>query len=229
MNLLEINNLDMYEVAFLKPLSGYDFFAEHLSCVEDLNIDIVKFNYTELSKFNAYNNDLIIIGLDDDNLADIEVFLKNVELFFSGVIIVVDHKFNMKNKFILSELGVENYFYLPISLDDFVSYLPWYINKTSEKVIKYKDIILNTDSRSIKRGGGWLSLKNMEFRLIRYLMLNKCKIISKDRILSEVWDMNSLICSKTVEVHMCRLRNKIDRDFEDKLLHTIPNTGYMLK
>jgi DNA-binding response OmpR family regulator len=227
--LLDIKNLDMYEVAFLKPFCGYDFFAEHLSCVEGLNIDIVKFNYTELSKFNVYDNDLIIIGLDEDNLADIEIFLKNIDLFFSGVILVVDLKFNMKNKFILSELGINNYFYLPISIEDFVSYLPWYIDKNSENVIKYKDITLNMDSRSIQRGGGWLTLKNMEFRLIRYLMLNKCKILSKDRILSEVWDMNSLISSKTVEVHMCRLRNKIDRDFDDKLLHTIPNTGYMLK
>lgn len=220
----------MYKVAFLKPELKYDFFAEYVSSVDTIDLEICNFNYDELVGFEPYQYNLIIIGLDEMHMSDIEMFLVNIELFYAGVVMVVDSSFSMQRKFVLNQLGVENYFYMPLEMEDFVCYLPWYMDQNIKKhLISYKDVVLNIDNRMISRGGIELKLKNMEFRLLKYLLLNKGKIMSKDTILSDVWDMNSLVSSKTVEVHMCRLRKKIDFNFDEKLLHTIPNTGYMLR
>jgi DNA-binding response OmpR family regulator len=220
----------MYKVAFLKPERKYDFFAEYISVVETIDLRVIEFNYSELSSFDVYEYDLVIIGVEKVHMSDIEIFLVNIELFFAGVVMMVDSEFSMQRKFMFNQLGVENYFYLPLEMSEFVCYLPWYMDQNAKKhIISYKDITLNIDNRMISRGGIELQLKNMEFRLLKYLLVNKGKIVSKDKIMTDVWDMNSLVNSKTVEVHMCRLRKKIDCNFDEKLLHTIPNTGYMLK
>lgn len=218
----------MYKVGFLKPRNKYDFFAEQLIGVDDFDVEICGFGYDELVEFDVFSYDVLVVGVEDIHMGDLEIFLDKIQLFFSGVVIAVDEKFSLKRRFIMYELGVTNYFYMPFKFDDFVSFLPWFVEKQLN-LIRYKDVVLNIDNRTVIRGMECLSLKNMEFRLMKYLLQNKGKIMSKDRILEDVWDMNAMVSSKTVEVHMCRLRNKIDRGYEDKLLHTIPNTGYMLR
>ena len=220
----------MYEVAFLRASKMYDFLVEKIQKIDDMKLDVVNFSYDELSEFNVYKYDLVIISLNESVLKDVEIFLNNIQLFFDGVIMVIDEEFSFQRKFIFNQLGVENYFYLPICVDDFVFYLPWYLNKKNEdNVMSYKGICLNLDDRTLRRGETVLGLKNMEFRLLKYLLVNKGKVLSKDRIMEDVWDMNSIVNSKTVEVHICRLRKKMEIEEEEKLLHTIPNTGYMLK
>jgi DNA-binding response OmpR family regulator len=84
-------------------------------------------------------------------------------------------------------------------------------------------------SREIKRGGASVNLQAREFALLEYLMRNAGRIVSKTSILEHVYDYSFDPQTNVVDVLVCRLRNKIDKDFEPKMLHTVRGMGYVLK
>ena len=91
------------------------------------------------------------------------------------------------------------------------------------------DLTLDLLSRRVTRGGGVVELTAREFALLEYLMRNAGKVVSKTMILSRVWDYNFDPQTNVVDVLVSRLREKIDRPFETKLLHTVRGVGYALR
>jgi two-component system OmpR family response regulator len=91
------------------------------------------------------------------------------------------------------------------------------------------DLVLDLLSRRVTRGGAVLDLRPREFALLEYLMRNVGRVVSKTMILSHVWDYNFDPQTNVVDVLVSRLREKIDRPFEKKLLHTVRGVGYVLR
>jgi two-component system, OmpR family, copper resistance phosphate regulon response regulator CusR len=94
--------------------------------------------------------------------------------------------------------------------------------------LQYKDLILDLNTKTARRGGKTIELTAREFTLLEYLIRNKERIVSKAEISENVWNHYNTN-SNIVEVYMNYLRNKIDRDFEPKLIHTSIGMGYILK
>jgi two-component system OmpR family response regulator len=90
------------------------------------------------------------------------------------------------------------------------------------------DLMLDLLTRRVSRQGQSIELRPREFALLEYLMRNAGKVVSKTMILSRVWDYNFDPRTNVVDVLVHRLREKIDRDFEPKLLQTRRGMGYML-
>ena len=84
-------------------------------------------------------------------------------------------------------------------------------------------------ARRVTRADGVLDLRPREFSLLEYLMRNAGKVVSKTMILSHVWDYSFDPQTNVVDVLVSRLREKIDRPFEKKLLHTVRGVGYVLR
>src|SRR5471030_2394262 len=91
------------------------------------------------------------------------------------------------------------------------------------------DLVLDLLSRRVTRAGAPLDLRPREFSLLEYLMRNTGKVISKTMILSHVWEYTFDPQTNIVDVLVSRLREKIDRPFEKKLLHTVRGVGYVLR
>jgi len=91
------------------------------------------------------------------------------------------------------------------------------------------DLTLDLLSRRVSRGGKPLDLRPREFALLEYLMRNPGRVVSKTMILSHVWDYNFDPQTNVVDVLVSRLREKIDRPFDKKLLHTVRGVGYVLR
>jgi len=91
------------------------------------------------------------------------------------------------------------------------------------------DIALDLLSRRVTRGGAPIDLRPREFALLEYLMQNAGKVVSKTMILSHVWEYNFDPQTNIVDVLVSRLREKIDRPFEKKLLQTVRGVGYVLR
>ncbi len=81
----------------------------------------------------------------------------------------------------------------------------------------------------VTRSGLEIDLQPREFSLLEYLMRSTERVVSKTMILEHVWDYNFDPQTNIVDVLICKLRNKIDRDFDKKLIHTIRGVGYVLK
>ena len=91
------------------------------------------------------------------------------------------------------------------------------------------DVVLDLLSRKVTRAGKPIDLRPREFTLLEYLMRNVGKVVSKTMILSHVWEYNFDPQTNVVDVLVSRLREKIDRPFENKLLHTVRGVGYVLR
>ncbi len=91
------------------------------------------------------------------------------------------------------------------------------------------DLSVNLFTREITRGGKQIDLQPREFSLLEYLMRNAGRIVSKTMIMEHVWDYHFDPQTNVVEARISRLRDKIDRDADHKLIHTVRGAGYVLK
>ena len=91
------------------------------------------------------------------------------------------------------------------------------------------DLSMNLLTREVRRGDEKIDLQPREFTLLEYLMRNESRVVSKTMILEHVWDYSFDPQTNVVDVLVCRLRNKVDRDFDKKMIQTIRGVGYVLK
>jgi two-component system OmpR family response regulator len=91
------------------------------------------------------------------------------------------------------------------------------------------NIAMNLLSREVVREGRRIELQPIEFSLLEYLMRSAGRVVSKTMIMEHVWDYNFDPQTNVVEARISRLRDKIDRDFSKKLIHTIRGVGYVLR
>jgi two-component system OmpR family response regulator len=91
------------------------------------------------------------------------------------------------------------------------------------------DLAMDLLSRQVERGGKTIELKPLEFRLLEYLMKHAGQVATRTMLLENVWDYHFDPHTNVIDVHISRLRAKIDRDFEQPLLHTIRGAGYILR
>ena len=94
---------------------------------------------------------------------------------------------------------------------------------------EFADLTLDLVARRVHRGGVLIELQAKEFMLLEYFMRNSGRVLSKTMILQHVWDYGFDPQTNVVDVLVSRLRSKIDRDFPDKLIHTIRGVGYVLR
>jgi DNA-binding response OmpR family regulator len=91
-----------------------------------------------------------------------------------------------------------------------------------------EDLVLDLLSRRVTRGGKPVDLRPREFALLEYLMRNAGRVVSKTMILSHVWEYTFDPQTNIVDVLVSRLREKVDRPFDKKILHTVRGVGYVL-
>jgi two-component system OmpR family response regulator len=91
------------------------------------------------------------------------------------------------------------------------------------------DLSLDLLSRKVLRSGKQLDLQPREFALLEYLMRHAGQVVSKTMIMEHVWDYHFDPATNVVEARVCRLRDKVDRAFDKKLIHTIRGVGYVLR
>ncbi|HWM63009.1 MAG TPA: response regulator transcription factor [Solirubrobacterales bacterium] len=95
--------------------------------------------------------------------------------------------------------------------------------------LQVADLTLNPATREVKRGGREIELTNREFELLEHLMRNERLVVSRERLLGEVWGYDPMAATNTIDVFISNLRRKLEAEGEDRLLHTKRGAGYVLK
>jgi two-component system, OmpR family, response regulator len=98
-----------------------------------------------------------------------------------------------------------------------------------ETMLRVGDLELDRLSHTVKRDNRPLTLQPREYRLLEYLMKNAGKVVTRTMLLEEVWDYHFDPQTNVIDVHISRLRSKIDKEFDTPLLQTIRGSGYMLR
>ena len=128
--------------------------------------------------------------------------------------------------------GADDYLPKPFALAELVARVRALGRRGSESksaLLRVADLTLDTVNRVAQRGGRRMELTTREYRLLEHLMRSAGRICGRMAILEKVWDYSFDPQTNVVDVLVCRLRNKIDKDFREKLIHTIRGVGYVLK
>lgn len=102
-------------------------------------------------------------------------------------------------------------------------------DEITDNFFKLADLEITYDAREVKRGGNIIQLTVKEYALLEYLTRNVGKVRSRGEIAETVWDVNFETGTNFIDVYINYLRNKIDKHFSPKLIHTVPGFGYVLK
>jgi two-component system, OmpR family, response regulator len=129
--------------------------------------------------------------------------------------------------------GGDDYLVKPFAFSELLARLQALIRRASKAPeptrLTAGDLTLDLLTREVHRGGQKIDLQAREFSLLEFLMRHTGRVVTKTMILEHVWDYSFDPQTNVVDVLVFRLRNKIDKDFPKKLLHTIRGVGYVLK
>jgi two-component system copper resistance phosphate regulon response regulator CusR len=131
------------------------------------------------------------------------------------------------------KLGADDYIVKPFHFDELFARLKVFLKRADLKDEDIKiivdDLEIDFRNKTAVRAGVTVNLTAKEFTLLVLLARNRGKVISKQEILEKVWDLSFDTGTNTIEVYISFLRNKLDKPFETKLIHTKPGFGYYIK
>jgi two-component system OmpR family response regulator len=131
------------------------------------------------------------------------------------------------------QAGGDDYMVKPFSFSELLVRVQTLLRRTSltpePMLLRVEGLTLDIARRNAEREGQTIELQPKEFALLEYLMRNAGRVVTKTSILEHVYDYSFDPQTNVVDVLVCRLRNHIDNDFDEKLIHTVRGAGYVLK
>jgi len=200
---------------------------------ENLSCDI--FPYTGVTwelreRTRFYDGIFLHINNAVDSLEEIISLLelqKNKPLFILGI------NPNPLFETIASKEIASGYFVRPFSFRNIASEMKYTIFSNREQIansrFNLRDLEVDLEKHQVRIKGQYLSLRNKEFALLHFLIMNTGKLISRTTILENVWDRNADMATNTVDVHISSLRKKINNYSGEKYIHTVPCLGYIFE
>jgi two-component system OmpR family response regulator len=129
--------------------------------------------------------------------------------------------------------GSDDYLVKPFAFSELLARLDALIRRSDGEASKTSlgvaDLEIDLLSREVRRGGILIELQPREFRLLEYLMRHAGQVVTRTMLLENVWDYHFDPQTNVIDVHISRLRGKIDRDFDQALLQTVRGAGYCLR
>ena len=184
--------------------------------------------------FSQGNFDLVILdlGLPDMSGLDVCTHIRNHNVHVP--VLMLTAMGTMADKLTGFEVGTDDYMVKPFDFMELLVRIKALLKRSQEiKLVAEKlqvaDLELDMDEKVARRGGKVIELTAREFNLLEYLMRNRGRVVSKVDIAEKVWDINFDTGTNFIEVYINYLRNKVDKGFSSRLIHTVVGMGYMLK
>jgi len=130
--------------------------------------------------------------------------------------------------------GGDDYLVKPFAFSELLARLEALLRRSdneaaTQTALKIGDLEMDLLTRTVRRAGRIIDLQPREFRLLEYLLRHSGQVVTRTMLLENVWDYNFDPQTNVIDVHISRLRSKIDKDFERPLLHTVRGTGYVVR
>lgn len=206
----------------MKGLKQNGFAVDHASNGED------GLHLATTTPYDAAVIDIMMPRLDGLTLVQ-ELRNRKINL----PVLILSAKASVDDRIKGLQSGGDDYLVKPFAFSELLARVQALIRRatreTEPTMLSVGNLQMNLLTREVTRGGQKIDLQAREFSLLEYLMRNAGKVVSKALILEHVWDYSFDPQTNVVDVVVCRLRNKIDRDFEVKMIQTLRGVGYALK
>ena len=177
--------------------------------------------------------DVAIVDLMLPALDGLSVIRQMRERHVSTPVLILSAKRTVDDRVTGLEAGGDDYLIKPFAFTELLARVQALIRRAAgapaSTSLTAGDLTLDLRTRRVTRGGRDIELRQREFALLEYLMRNAGRVVSKTMILSHVWDYSFDPRTNVVDVLVHRLREKIDKGFDHKLIQTVRGIGYVLK
>ena len=180
----------------------------------------------ELNPYDLIVLDIMLPKKDGISIAK-ELRAKKIDV----PILMLTARNAVKDKVSGLNAGADDYLTKPFSFTEFLARVRALLRRQRKEkidVLILGDLEINTVTHSVKRGGSQIFLTSKEFSLLEYLMLNMNQVVTRTMISEHVWHENFDRMTNVIDVHISRLRGKIDKGFDKQLLETVRGAGYRL-
>lgn len=197
---------------------------------ENYIVDVVYDGEEALYLIETNKYDLIILDVMIPSLDGISLCKKVRDKNIGTPIIMLTAKSSIEDKVIGLNEGANDYLTKPFSFDELIARIKVQLRsgKSLKNILKIADLELDLDEKRAKRDEKFIELTSKEYILLEYLMMHKEAIVTVEMINHSLWDLDEQTASNIVNVYMYRLRNKIDKNFDRKLIYTIRGMGYKI-
>jgi DNA-binding response OmpR family regulator len=197
--------------------------------------DVVPDGLAFLSRVQTATYQLYLLDINVPRLNGMEVCKQVRSSNSTTPILMLTAYGGVADKVQALEYGADDYLVKPFHLEELLARIKALLRRSSNpqkeptSIITIADLALNTTEMKVSRGGREITLTLKEYRLLELLAQARGKILSKQTIAEQVWDIHFETGTNTIEVYISFLRNKIDKGFDPPLIHTKPGYGYYLK
>jgi len=179
-------------------------------------------------KYDAAIMDIMMPGLDGLSVIG-KMRGKNIKT----PVIILSAKGSVDDRIRGLQKGGDDYLVKPFAFSELLARVQALVRRSSgssePSSLVVGDLTMDILSRKVYRGGERIDIQPLEYALLEYLMRNAGRVVSKTMIMENVWEYNFDPQTNVVEVRICKLRDKIDKPFKKKLIHTARGFGYVLE
>ncbi|MCX5717963.1 MAG: response regulator transcription factor [Nitrospirae bacterium] len=202
-------------------------FEEH-SFVADISND----GEEGLYMAETYSYDAIILDIMLPGIDGIEILSQLRKKHIDVPVLMLTAKGEVKDRIAGLEKGADDYIPKPFDFQELVARVKSAIRRNTGKpspLIVISNLVVDTNTHTAQRGGTDIPLSAKEYSILEYLASHKNRVISRTELIEHVYETDFDLDSNVIDVYINFLRNKIDKGFKNKLIHTVRGAGYILK
>lgn len=186
-----------------------------------------------LEYFKQQGADLLLLDVMMPRMNGMEV-CRRIRQFSDVPIIMLTAKDDTMDKVMGLDTGADDYVTKPFAIEELLARIRTHLKKGREQhvqknILSVMDVSMDIDKHLVSCKGQVIELTKKEFDLLKYLLSNKNIVISRERILEEVWGYDFIGDTNVVDVYIRYIRSKIDDVYQVKLIHTVRGVGYTVK
>ena len=185
-----------------------------------------------LEEAHAFLPDLIVLDLGLPRLDGVDVAKRLREDGDEVPILMLTARDALESRVEGLDVGADDYLVKPFERQELLARMRALLRRRPPRgmaPLRVGDLTLNPDTHEVSRGERRIELTQREFELLEYLMRNERLVISRQKLLDEVWGYDPFSITNTIEVFVSNLRRKLEADGEPRLLHTVRGAGYVLR
>jgi two-component system response regulator MprA len=175
--------------------------------------------------------DLVILDLGLPGLDGVEV-CRRLRAESDVPILILTARIDLDDRVVGLDSGADDYLVKPFERQELLARMRALMRRRPPRgsaALVVGDLRLNPDTREVSRGEREIELTNREFELLEHLMRNERLVVSRERLLEEVWGYDPLAMTNTIDVFISNLRRKLEQEGEPRVLHTKRGAGYVLR